>query len=146
MSSESNDHRAHSDLVELLDLRIPGDAEAISRVTDSVLATLSELQVPEEKRLDIALAVQEALANAVVHGCKNDSSKEVRCRLKRDRDGRVLIIITDPGPGFSLEHRPDPKSPAHMYADHGRGVYLICQLMDEVQFEKGGREIRMWKF
>lgn len=145
MSSESSE-RTPSDLVELLDLRIPGDAEAISRITDLVSATLRDLQVPEEKQLDIALAVQEALANAVVHGCKNDASKEVRCRLQRDADGRVLIIITDPGPGFSLEHRPDPKSPADMYADHGRGVYLICQLMDEVHFEKGGREIRMWKF
>ncbi|HXW93568.1 MAG TPA: ATP-binding protein [Terriglobales bacterium] len=146
MSSEAGDHRTPSNLVELLDLRIPGDAEAISRVTDRVSATLSELEIPEEKRLDIALAVQEALANAVVHGCKNDSSKQVRCRLQRDPRGRVLIIITDPGPGFSLEHRSDPKSPANMYADHGRGVYLICQLMDEVHFEKGGREIRMWKF
>lgn len=145
MSSESSE-RTPSDLVELLDLRIPGDAEAISRITDLVSATLRDLQVPEEKQLDVALAVQEALANAVVHGCKNDASKEVRCRLQRDADGRVLIIITDPGPGFSLEHRPDPKSPANMYADHGRGVYLICQLMDEVHFEKGGREIRMWKF
>lgn len=145
MSSESSEPTP-SDLVELLDLRIPGDAEAISRITDLVSATLRDLQVPEEKQLDVALAVQEALANAVVHGCKNDASKEVRCRLQRDADGRVLIIITDPGPGFSLEHRPDPKSPANMYADHGRGVYLICQLMDEVHFEKGGREIRMWKF
>ena len=94
----------------------------------------------------MGLAVQEALTNAVVHGCKNDPSKEIQCRLQRDLQGRIAIIVTDPGPGFSPERLPDPKQGDNVYADHGRGVYLIRQLMDQVHFENGGNEIRMWKF
>jgi serine/threonine-protein kinase RsbW len=134
------------ELTTLLDLRMPGDTRAVSDVTDKVSATLVEMNVPEEKRMEIALAVQEALVNAVVHGCKNDRSKEVRCRLQRTPDGGIVIVITDPGRGFRPEDIADPKRAENLYADHGRGVYLIRQLMDEVHFENGGNQIRMWKY
>jgi serine/threonine-protein kinase RsbW len=133
-------------LSNLLELRMPGDPGAISAVADAVVATLIRLDVPEEKRMEVALAVQEALANAVVHGCKNDSSKEVRCRLQRDPNGRIVITVTDPGHGFRQEDLAHPKQAENLYRDHGRGVYLIRQLMDEVHFENGGNQIRMWKY
>jgi len=146
MSPESNKGFTGSDLSDLLDLSIPGDTNAISGVTDAVSSTLADLEVAEEKRLEIMLALQEALVNAVLHGCKNDSSKHVRCRVRRDTNDRILIVVTDPGPGFNPEKLLDPRRPENVHADHGRGVYLIRQLMDDVQFADGGKEIKMWKF
>lgn len=130
----------------LLDLSVSADANAIAEATDTIAGTLMRVEVPEEKRLQIALAVQEALANAVVHGCKNDPSKEVRCQLKRNSQGGILVTITDPGPGFSPLQIADPQQPGRLYADHGRGVSLIRQLMDEVHFEHGGNQITMRKY
>jgi serine/threonine-protein kinase RsbW len=146
MSAELNSSPENSALSELLDLSMPADSEAIAAVVDTISAALAQLDVPEQKRFEVALAVQEALANAVVHGCGNDPSKEVRCRVRSDPRGRIVIIVTDPGPGFSPDSVSDPKRSENLYADHGRGVYLIRQLMDEVQFERGGNEIRMWKY
>ena len=146
MPPESNPGRPESQLSELLNLGFPADTEAIGAVTDAISTVLAQLQVPEEKQLEIGLAVQEALVNAVVHGCKNDRSKEVRCRLQSDPQGRVVVIITDPGPGFNPDSVSNPKRPENVFADHGRGVYLIRQLMDEVHFENGGNEIKMWKY
>jgi len=146
MSAEFSGGPEHSALSELLDLSMPADAEAIAAVVDSISETLAQLEVPEQKRFEVALAVQEALANAVVHGCGNDRSKQVRCRLKSDPQGRIVIIVTDPGPGFSPDLQRDPKQSENLYADHGRGVYLIRQLMDEVHFERSGSEILMWKY
>jgi serine/threonine-protein kinase RsbW len=133
-------------LSDLIDLSMPADSKAIAAVADTISETLTRLEVPEQKRFEVALAVQEALANAVVHGCGNDASKNVRCRVKSDPDGRILIIVTDPGPGFSPDNVSDPNRHEGLYADHGRGVYLIRQLMDEVRFEHRGNEIRMWKY
>ncbi|MGA9510605.1 MAG: ATP-binding protein [Candidatus Sulfotelmatobacter sp.] len=133
-------------LSELLDVNLPADAEAIATAVDTISETLMRLEVPEQKRFEVALAVQEALANAVVHGCGNDPSKQVRCRLQSDSQGRIVIIVTDPGPGFTPQVLSDPKQGEKLYADHGRGVYLIRQLMDEVHFEQPGNEIRMWKY
>ncbi len=146
MSAECGSNPENSSLSELLDLSVPADSEAIAAVVDTVSETLERLQVPEQKRFEIALAVQEALANAVVHGCGNDPAKQVRCQLKSDPQGRILISVADPGPGFSPDVVPDPKRRESVYADHGRGVYLIRQLMDEVHFERSGSEIRMWKY
>ncbi len=146
MSPEPRAGNEDEQLSRLLDVRMPGNLASIGAVTDSVTETLTQFQVPEEKRLEIALSVQEALANAVVHGCQNDSSKEVHCRVERDPSGRILIIVTDPGPGFPQEALPDPRRSESLYAGHGRGVYLIRQLMDEVHFENGGNQLRMWKY
>ena len=130
----------------LLDLRIPADAESIAASTDTISDTLTRLEVGEEKRMQIALAVQEALANAVVHGCKSDPSKEVRCQLKRDVNGGFVVIVTDPGPGFAAAALPDPQQADNLYSHHGRGIYLIRQLMDEVHIEGGGNQITMRKY
>jgi serine/threonine-protein kinase RsbW len=146
MSAEPGSGPENSALSELLDLSMPADSEAIAAVVDTITESLAQLDVPEQKRFEVALAVQEALANAVVHGCENDASKQVRCQLKSDPNGRIVIIVTDPGPGFSPELLSDPKRSENLYADHGRGVYLIRQLMDEVHFEHGGNELRMWKY
>jgi len=129
-----------------LDLSMPADSEAIATVVNAISETLARLEVPEQKRFEVALAVQEALANAVVHGCGNDPSKQVRCRLQSDPCGQIVIIVTDPGPGFSPDILSDPKRRENLYADNGRGVYLIRQLMDEVSFTGCGNEIRMWKY
>jgi serine/threonine-protein kinase RsbW len=66
--------------------------------------------------------------------------------LDGDQQGHIVIIVTDPGPGFQPELLANPKQAENLYGDHGRGVYLIRELMDEVQFEHGGAEIRMWKY
>jgi len=146
MPAEFSSGPENTALTELLDRSMPADSEAIATVVDAISETLAQLEVPEQKRLEVALAVQEALANAVVHGCGNDPSKQVRCRLKSDPQGRILIIVADPGPGFSPNLLSDPTRRENLHADHGRGVYLIRQLMDEVHFELGSNEIRMWKY
>ena len=146
MPGEFSGDTETSALSELLDVNLPADAEAIATAVDTISETLIRLEVPEQKRFEVALAVQEALANAVVHGCGNDPSKQVRCRLQTDSQGRIVIIVTDPGPGFTPQVLSDPKQGEKLYADHGRGVYLIRQLMDEVHFEQPGNEIRMWKY
>ena len=133
-------------LSQLLDLSIAADGDAIASVVDVVSEILTRMKVLEEKRFEVALAVQEALANAVVHGCGNDPSKQVRCQLLSDPDGRIVIIVTDPGPGFRPELVADPRHADNLHADHGRGVYLIRRLMDEVHFERGGNQIHMWKY
>jgi len=146
MSAEPSGSQEKRELRELFNLSIPADSEAISTVTEATAEALIGLEIPEQKRLEIGLAVQEALANAIVHGCNNDPSKEVRCRCSCDLKRRILIIVADPGPGFHWDALSDPKTGQNLLADHGRGVYLIRQLMDDVQFEGGGNQIKMWKY
>ena len=57
----------------------------------------------------------------------------------------VLIIVRDEGEGFDPAKIPNPVVGQNIYSEHGRGIYLINLLMDEVQFARGGTEIRMRK-
>ena len=98
---------------------------------------------PHEQYMQLAL--QEALANAVRHGCKNDPEKTVQCVVACEVDRGMLIIVRDPGEGFDPAQIPSPLVGQNLFSTHGRGIYLINQLMDEVRFEQGGTEIHMRK-
>lgn len=125
---------------------MPADRTALTTVTNPISHKLQQLDVPEDKQYEILLALQEALANAVVHGCKDDPSNEVRCQMEWHPDGRILIVVIDPGEGFAFDEVAHPLHPDNFYSDHGRGVFLIRELMDEVSFHNNGNEIRMWKY
>ena len=133
------------DLVLRLNLTIPGDVTAIGPVVDKVMWVLAEIQVAVDKEFEIETALRESLANAVVHGCKQDPTKTVQFFVAADKARGVMIVVRDPGSGFDPEHLPNPVVGECLYSEHGRGIFLINRLMDDVKFSKGGTEIRMRK-
>ena len=124
---------------------IPAEPRAIPTVTDGVMQVLTDKKWPEERIMQVELALQEALANAIRHGCKGDASRKVQCVVNCDTDGEVLIVVRDPGLGFDATTVPNPLAGENVLKSSGRGIFLINQLMDEVAFEDGGRELRMRK-
>ena len=134
---------------EKLDLKLSvtlsGDRDAIDPVVCSVMKVVREMKCAEGREDSIELALTEALANAVVHGAKNDPSKVIECDVACDEERGMLIVVRDPGPGFDPAQIVNPCQGENIYSNHGRGIYLINQLMDEVQFHKNGTEIHMRK-
>jgi len=128
-----------------LDVNIPGETSAIYPVVDKILSTMGEIGCVSDQEFEIRLAVSEALANAVLHGCENDPSKRVEICVECDPARGMLIIVRDPGAGFDPGQIPSPIDGQQLFRRGGRGVFLINQLMDEVQYRKGGTEIRMIK-
>jgi serine/threonine-protein kinase RsbW len=128
-----------------LELTFPADPSRISGIVERVVEIAREVHCSSGKELEIGLAVAEALANAVKHGCHNDAGKNVYLRLSTEPSGAIAILVRDPGEGFDLRTVPDPRVGAGLESDHGRGLHMIRQLMDEVRFERGGAEIHMRK-
>ena len=124
---------------------MPGDPTLIRRVTAGVVQLLCDWPGVAGHEFEIELALQEALANAVRHGCRCDAAKLVECRVSCESTGGVLIVVRDPGPGFDVTSVANPLEDANVLRASGRGIFLINQLMDEVGFSDGGREIRMRK-
>jgi serine/threonine-protein kinase RsbW len=94
----------------------------------------------------IGLVVREALANAIVHGNYCDPEKTVRIVVAVNEHGDLLVSVKDSGSGFDPSRLPNPVAAANLLAPHGRGIFLIRQLMDEVHFMfDHGAEIRMWR-
>jgi serine/threonine-protein kinase RsbW len=120
-----------------------GHRSSISPMVESLMEVVKKTDCAAGKEFEIEIALQEALANAVVHGCRNDSAKVVECELSCRDAGELVIVVRDPGPGFDPACVPNPVAEENVYSTHGRGIYLIRQLMDEAWFERGGSEIHM---
>jgi serine/threonine-protein kinase RsbW len=57
----------------------------------------------------------------------------------------MIIVVRDSGEGFDPADLPSPVMGEQLFEDHGRGIFLINRLMDEVRFRGGGTEIWMRK-
>jgi serine/threonine-protein kinase RsbW len=128
-----------------LSVTLSADRNAVDQVVRSVMNVVRDNRCSPGREDDIELALAEALANAVVHGAKNDPSKTVECDVACNHQGSILIVVRDPGPGFDPSQIADPCIGENIYSHHGRGIFLINQLMDEVRFHKNGTEIHMIK-
>jgi anti-sigma regulatory factor (Ser/Thr protein kinase) len=128
-----------------LDLTIAADPLEIPRVTDGVAAVLRGKRWFDDDVMAIELSLQEALANAIRHGCRDDRTKQVQCCVTIDASGEVVIVIRDPGAGFDPATVPDPTAGENLFKSSGRGVFLINGLMDQVDYADGGREVQMRK-
>ena len=145
--TESVPGQSHGDGKKILKLRVTlaADRDAVDPVVQSVMQVVRDVQVVAGKEDSIELALTEALANAVVHGAKGDANKVVECDVVYDEPQGLLIIVRDPGEGFDPYRVPSPLQGENLYSNHGRGIYLINQLMDEVKYERNGTEIHMRK-
>jgi len=128
-----------------INMVIPADPQAIHTVTDGVTHMLHEKHWNEQKVMEVELALQEALANAIRHGCRGDASRHLQCIVAVEEDGEAMIVVRDPGTGFDTTKVADPLTPENVLKPSGRGIFLINQLMDEVAFKDGGRELQMKK-
>jgi anti-sigma regulatory factor (Ser/Thr protein kinase) len=126
--------------------QVQAELSAIEPVVTAIARFASEkLQGNDQTALEVELALQEVLVNAVVHGCKSNPSLTVQCwAAYKDGEG-LLIVVSDPGTGFLPESVPDPLQKENLSFDHGRGVFLIRELMTEVHFCRQGSEVHMLK-
>ena len=122
---------------------IPADVKEISPVAEGVMAIVKQMGCAEGREFEVETALREALANAIIHGANGDPRKRVQFCVSCDESRGMLIVVRDPGPGFDPASVPTPVIGQELFSTHGRGIYLINQLVDEVRFEKGGTEIHM---
>lgn len=136
-----------SDRLKLkLKMTIAADRNRVTEAVDSIMQMVRAIECACGHEAAIELALQEALANAVVHGAHGDAKKTVECRVACDDVHGMLVIVADPGDGFDPAAVANPLLAENLYSNHGRGIFLINRLMDQVEFKRGGAEIHMRKF
>ena len=103
---------------------------------------MGKFGAPRKAEDEIESALSEALANAVIHGNHENSVKQVHVTCRCSMDGEVVITLRDEGAGFDKDAVPDPTAPQRRHLSHGRGLYLMKALMDEVSFEENGTVVK----
>jgi DNA-binding response OmpR family regulator len=120
---------------------------------------------------NISLGLQEAISNAMYHGCLEISSSiredygikgfndeiEKRKTDERYKNRHVTICyelnrdyveytIEDEGPGFDYNSLPDPRDPENFFRNSGRGLLIIRIHFDEVSWNERGNILRLRKY
>ena len=92
--------------------------------------------------LNFRVGIAEALANAMIYGNGRDPSKRVRLEVELSAR-RVAVVVRDEGEGFDPASVPDPTLPENLEEPGGRGIFLIRELMDEVDYTGCGNCVRL---
>lgn len=113
------------------------------RKIESVIDELSaELKISRDAYGKILVATLEAVNNAIIHGNKTNSSKSVKV-IFNFAYKNLIISVEDEGPGFNPGSIPDPTAPSNIENLHGRGVYLMKNLADKIEFNSSGNQVKM---
>jgi anti-sigma regulatory factor (Ser/Thr protein kinase) len=121
----------------------PGNVESVAASREQIMEFVCQHCTEEAEQIDILVALQEALANATLHGCSDDAAKTIHCEVEISKSG-ITMLVRDTGPGFDLA-LADPDNFAAGTQSNGRGICLMRSLMTEVTFAHGGSELIMRK-
>jgi serine/threonine-protein kinase RsbW len=116
-----------------LDAIIPSDKRLIGSTTARIVNLIEKSRCWDDSEA-IDLALREALANAIIHGNRSDPAKSVRICVGIEPGCNVLIIVKDEGKGFDPSQLPNPVVGENVFMAHGRGIFLINHLMENVNF------------
>lgn len=102
----------------------------IEKLTEKIA---KKLDFSEDQQDNLAIAVTEAVGNAIVHGNKKDPDKKVYITFQLEED-RVEVSVRDEGEGFDPNELTNPLDPQYLMKESGRGIFILKSLMDDVSF------------
>jgi serine/threonine-protein kinase RsbW len=139
-----DDQKVISHLHEKIEFELPSDLSLMNGVLQYLLERVAKLGLIKPERSNLFIALDEAFVNAVKHGNKNDPSKIVRITAELSPH-EASFTVEDEGEGFNVHAIPDPRDPANLFKSSGRGVLLIYNIMDEVEYNAQGNRVKMVK-
>ena len=127
---------------EKIDLELPSDLTLMNSVLEYLLDRVGKLGLVEIEQSNLFVALDEAFVNAVKHGNRNDPDKLLRVTAELSAT-EAIFTVEDEGDGFDVHEIPDPTDPDNLFKSNGRGVLLIYNIMDEVEYSDRGNKLKM---
>lgn len=115
-------------------------SENIVLVEKLIQDVCSLFKINEDNFGNILVALTEAVNNAIEHGNKADPNKKIEICFN-SKESSIIFSIKDQGPGFNFQAIPDPTAPENIEKPSGRGVFLMKNLADRVDFEDNGSKV-----
>lgn len=123
-------------------LEIPSKIDNLSKIEVFVDELCENLKINEDSYGSILIALTEAVNNAITHGNQSDPSKKVNLGVSSTGD-EILFTVKDEGQGFDYQNVPDPTLPENLEKLHGRGVFLMNTLADDIEFGENGSLVKL---
>lgn len=123
-------------------LKISSDTQNIRLVERVIDDVCEQYKVNEDRYGNILIAVTEAVNNAITHGNHNNPEKSVTITYSIDPSS-ITFSISDEGSGFDYKNLPDPTAPENIDKINGRGIFLMKNLSDKIEFDENGKQVQL---
>jgi serine/threonine-protein kinase RsbW len=123
-------------------LTLKSEFEEAEKALEVIDLLESELQISPDLSAKLMLAISEATTNAIVHGNRENPDLSVLVETTAD-DKAIYISVKDEGGGFTPSSVPDPTDEENLLKTSGRGVFLMNEVADAVQFSENGSKITL---
>lgn len=121
-------------------ISISSHLQNLEKVREFLLLFFEDCGISRTYFNRVFLGLSEAVSNSIIHG--NGLQEDKKVNINAECSGNNLILeVLDEGNGFSFDVMYDPLTPENIKKDHGRGIFLIRKMADEVEFRDGGRKI-----
>ena len=126
-------------------IELPSNIDLVEPVAGYLTTLVDRIwSLAADPRLSLAIALYEALANAIKHGNHNDPAKLVRITAEISTN-EARFTVEDEGDGFRVNEIPPPKDPDNLLKPSGRGLLLIKSIMNETIHNVRGNQLTMIK-
>jgi serine/threonine-protein kinase RsbW len=139
-----NEPSIFSHVHEKIEFELPSDLALMNGVLEYLQERVAKLGLIRPERSNLFVALDEAFVNAVKHGNKNDLTKLVKITAELSPK-EASFTVEDEGQGFDIREIPNPCDPENLFRTSGRGVLLIYNIMDEVEYNAQGNRVKMIK-
>lgn len=123
--------------------RMESARRAVPPAVERVLSSVAPVELSEEQRHSLAVAVAEALSNAAVHGNRLAPGTFVSVKVAVTPRDCAVIEVADCGPGFDVDAVSDPTEPSRVLIPGGRGVFLMRRLVDTLEYNRAGNRVKL---
>jgi serine/threonine-protein kinase RsbW len=128
--------------MEAQKLELESTIESLKEVEKLVDQVCTDYKVNEDFYGNILIAVTEAVNNAIIHGNKQNPEKTFSV-VFNPGENQLVFSVSDQGEGFDFNNLPDPTDPENLEKPNGRGVFLMKNLADKIEFEDNGRKVNI---
>jgi serine/threonine-protein kinase RsbW len=123
-------------------IQIPSLIENIRIVESFIDNAKDRFNLDDDIYGNIMIAVTESVNNAIRHGNQSNKEKNVYLSLSIGNE-IVSFTVMDEGSGFDFDNLPDPTAPENLEKPGGRGIFLMKNLSDEVEFSNNGNTVQL---
>ena len=123
-------------------IKFSSEIHNIAKAEEILEDITKQINLNEHIYGNILLSLSEAINNAIIHGNKMMKNKKVTVKyiIKKDL---IEIQVYDEGLGFDYKNIPDPTLRENLEKETGRGIFIIKNLTDSLEFDNNGSLIIM---
>ena len=116
--------------------------EELSKVENAIDKLYEDGGLTDVNYGNVIVASTEAVLNAMNHGATMDSNQKVLFAIEIT-EKEIIVEVSDSGEGFDFLNLPDPTDPTNIEKGSGRGIFIMKNLSDSLEYENNGSKVVM---